>query len=188
MHQIADLSNSLVLSMLFGACLFVTMILILILISFSNTKNDDNGMLVFSYAQGQNAAGLMLNNRTNAANIKPAENNTTATATATMTNQIHGTLIVTKNIVDQSGVGKNNNASDFIITVHGNNPSPSSFRGNSSGTSVRLQMGMYSVTEKGPSGYNSSMTGDCSGGMMSIETKKCTITNTYTAKKSAIIV
>jgi hypothetical protein len=40
---------------------------------------------------------------------------------------------------------------------------------------------MYSVTETGPSGYNSTLTGDCSGGMMSVETK-CNITNTYSNK------
>ena len=36
-------------------------------------------------------------------------------------------------------------------------------------------MGMYSVTETKPSGYNSTFLGDCSGGMMSVETKNCTI-------------
>ena len=75
--------------------------------------------------------------------------------------------------------GGNKKPSDFIITVHGNNPSPSSFQGSSSGTAVKLQMGMYSVTQTKPSGYNSTFLGDCSGGMMSVETKNCTITNTY---------
>jgi hypothetical protein len=49
----------------------------------------------------------------------------------------------------------------------------------SSGTAVKLQMGMYSVTQTKLSGYNSTISGDCSGGMMSVEIKKCTITNTY---------
>jgi hypothetical protein len=40
-------------------------------------------------------------------------------------------------------------------------------------------MGMYSVTQTGASGYNSTLSGDCSGGMMSVETKNCTITNIY---------
>src|SRR5436190_225603 len=31
-------------------------------------------------------------------------------------------------------------------------------------------------------GYNSTLSGDCSGGMMSVETKKCTITNIYSIK------
>jgi len=64
-------------------------------------------------------------------------------------------------------------------TVHGNNTSPTTFQGNSSGTAVKLQMGMYSLTRTKPSGYNSIFVGDCSGGMMSVKTKKRTITNTY---------
>jgi hypothetical protein len=40
-------------------------------------------------------------------------------------------------------------------------------------------MGMYSITESGPSDYNSTSSMDCSGAVMSIETLKCNITNTY---------
>ena len=40
-------------------------------------------------------------------------------------------------------------------------------------------MGMYSVTQTKPLGYNSTLSGDCSGGMMSVETKNCTVTNIY---------
>jgi|SRR5215212_3079853 len=96
------------------------------------------------------------------------------------TDMVHGTLIVTKNVINLNSSKNNAKPSDFTITVHGNSPSPSSFQGSSSGTAVKLQMGMYSVTEQGPSGYNSSRSGDCSGGMMSVETKTCKITNTYT--------
>ena len=98
------------------------------------------------------------------------------------TDTIHGTLIVTKTVINLNNTKNNVKPSDFTITVHGNSPSPSSFQGSSSGTAVKLQMGMYSVTEQGPSGYNSSRSGDCSGGMMSVETKTCKITNTYTNK------
>jgi Prealbumin-like fold domain len=110
------------------------------------------------------------------ANIKPTENKMSSSPLPSV-NQVQGTLIVTEKVVNEGG--GNNKPSDFRITVHGNNPSPSSFPGSSSGTAVKLQMGMYSVTEAGPSSYNSTLLGDCSGGMMSVETKNCTIKNIY---------
>ena len=125
-------------------------------------------MLVPSYAERPSATD-MTNHTTD--DKKSADSTT---------NQIHGTLIVTKNVINFDGAKNSAKPSDFTITVHGNNPSPSSFQGSSSGTAVKLQMGMYSVTEQGPSGYNSTRSGDCSGGMMSVETKTCKITNTYT--------
>jgi prealbumin domain-containing protein len=103
--------------------------------------------------------------------IKPIESNIPPV------NQVQGTLIVAQKVVNEGGGNKK--PSDFTITVHGNNPSPSSFPGSSAGTAVKLQMGMYSVTVAGPPGYNSTLSGDCSGGMMSVETRNCTITNMY---------
>jgi hypothetical protein len=91
--------------------------------------------------------------------------------------KVEGSLIVTKKVNNEGG--GNSKPSDFTINVHGNNPSPSSFPGNSSGTIVKLDMGMYSITESGPSDYNSTSSMDCSGAVMSIETLKCNITNTY---------
>jgi hypothetical protein len=110
------------------------------------------------------------------ADIKPTGNKISSSALPPV-NPVQGTLIVTEKVVNEGGGNKK--PSDFTITVHGNNPSPGSFQGSSSGTAVKLQMGMYSVTEAGPSGYNSTFLGDCSGGMMSVETKNCTITNIY---------
>ncbi|HEY7572802.1 MAG TPA: hypothetical protein VH796_15675 [Nitrososphaeraceae archaeon] len=92
-------------------------------------------------------------------------------------NPVRGMLIVTEKVVNEGGGNKK--PSDFTITVHGNNPSPSTFQGNSSGIAVKLQMGMYSVTETKSSDYNSTISGDCSGGIMSVETKNCTIINVY---------
>ena len=103
-----------------------------------------------------------------------AENTTTSLPP---NNQVQGIVIVTKKVINEGGGDKK--PSDFTINIHGNDPSPSSFPGNSSGTTVKLYMGMYSVTETGPAGYNSSWSDDCSGGMMSSESKKCTITNMY---------
>ena len=99
------------------------------------------------------------------------------TSAAAISNTVQGTLIVTTK-VNNEGSGSNK-PSDFTIKVHGNNPSITSFPGNSSGTVVKLDMGMYSVTESGPSNYNSSSSMDCSGAVMSVETVKCEITNTY---------
>jgi Prealbumin-like fold domain len=149
------------------------------LIPYVHIGSNENGILLVSYAEGQKMTGMM--NQTDTSDIKSTENKT---ASSSSNNQIHGTLIVTKDVINRSG-GNNKNPSDFTITVHGNNPSPSSFPGSPSGTAVKLQMGMYSITETGPSGYNSTLTGDCSGGMMSVETKKCNITNTF-SNKSAI--
>jgi hypothetical protein len=56
---------------------------------------------------------------------------------------------------------------------------PSSFRGSSSGIPVKLHMGMYSVTETSLPGYNITLSDDRSGGIMSVQTKKCIITNFY---------
>jgi hypothetical protein len=89
--------------------------------------------------------------------------------------KLQGTLIVKTKVINSSAEAKK--PSDFILTIHGNDPSPSSFLGNSSGTHVKLHMGMYSTSVSGPSGYNSTFSGDCSGGMMAVETKECTITN-----------
>src|SRR6476661_549684 len=70
--------------------------------------------------------------------------------------------------------------SDFAITVSGNSPSPSSFSGSSSGTSVTLKDGKYSVTSSSPSGYSPSYSSGCSGTASGGVPIKCNITNKYT--------
>jgi hypothetical protein len=71
-----------------------------------------------------------------------------------------------------------NTSSDFIVNIHANNPTPASFKGGLE-TLVKLSMGMYSVTISSLPNYNSSFSGDCTGGIMKVETKICTIVNTY---------
>ncbi|HEX5977099.1 MAG TPA: hypothetical protein VFY68_07465, partial [Nitrososphaeraceae archaeon] len=91
-----------------------------------------------------------------------------------------GTLLITKQVVNDGGGEAE--PSDFTITVDGSNPTPSSFDGSSSGTSVQLFEGRYKVTESGPnsnSNYTSKLSRECSGNMREGESKKCTITNTY---------
>jgi hypothetical protein len=88
-----------------------------------------------------------------------------------------GTLLITKQVINDGGDAE---PSDFTITVDGNNPNSSSFDGSSSGTSVQLFEGRYKVTESGPnSNYTSKLSKECSDNMREGESKKCTITNTY---------
>src|SRR5919205_2456722 len=91
-----------------------------------------------------------------------------------------GTLVVTKQVINDGGGTKS--PSDFIITVNGNNPTPSSFRGSSSGTIIELSKGKYEVTESGSTtNYNSTLSNGCSGTINVGENKECTIINTYSA-------
>ena len=107
---------------------------------------------------------------------------TQAKATAGATNNtVQGTLVVTTKVNNEGG--GSSQPSDFTIKVHGNNPSNSSFPGNSSGTIIKLDMGMYSVTASGPPFYNSTSSMDCSGAVMSAETIKCEISSTYVKPK-----
>lgn len=140
-----------------------------------HVKSKANPLPLSSYEEIIEALGGVVMQNDNAY-IKPIENKLVSSALPSV-NPVQGTLVVTEKVVNEGGGNKK--PSDFAITVHGNNPSPSSFPGSSSGTAVKLEMGMYSVTETGPSGYNSTLSGDCSGGMMSVETKNCTITNVY---------
>lgn len=78
---------------------------------------------------------------------------------------------------------------DFIFTVTGNNPNPSNFPGSSSGVIVTLGAGPYDVEETsnipqtaGPFEVKiqTTETGDCSGTILSGESKTCTFTNDIT--------
>src|SRR5207245_998214 len=85
-----------------------------------------------------------------------------------------GTLKVTTKV---SGCKKN--PSDFTITVSWNSPSPSTFSGLSSGTSVGLKAGIYKVTASPILGYASTYSSGCSG-TASGGLVNCTVTNKYT--------
>src|SRR5919112_2324953 len=89
-----------------------------------------------------------------------------------------GTLVVMKQVINEGGGDKK--PSDFTITVSGNNPTPSSFAGSTSGTTVQISPGKYKVTESGSTtNYNSTLSNGCSGTIREGETNECTITNTY---------
>ncbi|MDR4492017.1 MAG: hypothetical protein R2685_14140 [Candidatus Nitrosocosmicus sp.] len=87
-----------------------------------------------------------------------------------------GLLIV--NVTTINGEIGTNTSSDFIVNIHANNPVPASFNGGPE-TLVKLSMGMYTVTISSIPNYNSSFSGDCTGGIMNVETKICNIVNTY---------
>jgi len=74
----------------------------------------------------------------------------------------------------------NNKPSDFTITVSGNRPSPRTFSGSSSGTTVALKPGKYSVSASYVSGYTTTYSPECSGTASGGVPIKCTVTNQYT--------
>lgn len=84
-------------------------------------------------------------------------------------------LIVIKHVINNNGGTAD--ANNFTMIVTANNPSPASFSGDESGTTVILNAGAYGVTESGLSGYTQSFSPDCSGSIAVGETKTCTITN-----------
>jgi hypothetical protein len=97
------------------------------------------------------------------------------TKTCTITNTFTpptGTLTVVKNVK-----GGTASPSDFIITVVGNNPSPKTFPGSSSGTTVTIGEGEYFVGEASIAGYDPGYSSGCSGTISADQTKECTVTN-----------
>ena len=149
-------------------------IVILITFDLSTAMTHTDNILRLSYSQQEQE--IVREQKTFSNESAQAK----ATAAAT-NNTVQGTLVVTT-IVNNEG-GGSSQPSDFTIKVHGNNPSNSSFPGNSSGTIIKLDMGMYSVTASGPPFYNSTSSMDCSGAVMSAETIKCEISNTYVKPK-----
>jgi hypothetical protein len=75
--------------------------------------------------------------------------------------------------------GGTSKPSDFTITVSGKSPSPKSFSGSSSGTSVTLKAGKYKVTGSGPSGYTTSYSSGCSGTASGAVPIKCTVSSSF---------
>jgi hypothetical protein len=145
-------------------------IVILITFNLSTIMTHSDNILRLSYSQQEQE--IVREQKTFSNESAQAK----ATAAAT-NNTVKGTLVVTTKVNNEGG--GSSQPSDFTIKVHGNNPSNSSFPGNSSGTIIKLDMGMYSVTASGPPFYNSTSSMDCSGAVMSAETIKCEISNTY---------
>jgi Prealbumin-like fold domain len=150
-------------------------IVILITFNLSTTMTHTDNILRLSYSQQEQE---IVREEKTFSNESAQAN---ATAAATNKNIVQGTLVVTTKVNNEGG--GSSQPSDFTIKVHGNNPSNSSFPGNSSGTIIKLDMGMYSVTASGPPFYNSTSSMDCSGAVMSAEAIKCEISNTYVKPK-----
>lgn len=103
--------------------------------------------------------------------------NDTLVSSIATTDKNKGVLIV--KVTTINGDEGMNNSSDFIVNVHANNPVPATFKGNLTGTIVELSMGMYSITISSIPSYNTSLSSDCAGGIMKVETAYCNIVNTY---------
>jgi len=86
-----------------------------------------------------------------------------------------GTLTVIKNVINDNGGTLT--SENFNIQVTGTNVSLSAFNGSSEGTIVELDEGAFSVTETPVTGYSGTLSADCSGVILSGESKICTITN-----------
>jgi hypothetical protein len=100
----------------------------------------------------------------------------TTTPTTTAPTPPTGTVTVFKQVV-----GGTAQPSDFTMRVEGNNPSPSTFQGSSSGTTVTLGQGSYQVTETTVADdYTPSFSSGCSGTISAAQTQTCTVTNTFT--------
>jgi Prealbumin-like fold domain len=136
---------------------------------FFSLAAENNGYNNLAYANGEELEAREIDNYPIAAYNRVSLTNPS--------DRIEGTLVVTKKVINENG--GTSIPSDFTINVHGNNAKPTSFPGNSSGTVVKLEMGMYSVTESGPSNYSSTSSMDCSGAVMSVEILSCDLTNTY---------
>ncbi len=93
------------------------------------------------------------------------------------TEENKGVIIV--KVTTLNGEHGKNFSSDFTVNIHANDPIPDTFKGNTTGTVVKLSMGMYSVTTSSIPYYNSSYSNDCNGGIMKVETKDCKIVMTY---------
>lgn len=86
-------------------------------------------------------------------------------------------LVVIKHVITDNGGTAT--VSEFAMTINdvtatGGN----TFAGSESGTNKTLTtVGLYNVTESGPSGYGASYSTDCTGTITLGETKTCTVTN-----------
>jgi YVTN family beta-propeller protein len=141
-----------------------------------NVTEEEGPNVSYDYAPGKYTPGYS----SNCAGEIQAGDTVRCTVTNKYNQFIPGILpklIITKQVVNEGGGEAE--PSDFTITVDGNNPTPSSFDGSSSGTSVTLNPGSYSVTENSLPEYTSSKSGECTGSLSDSETKQCTITNIY---------
>ncbi|HYO06778.1 MAG TPA: hypothetical protein VER14_07325, partial [Phototrophicaceae bacterium] len=91
-----------------------------------------------------------------------------------------GFLNIKKNVI-----GGDRPASDFTLSIEGNNPSKTAVNGSLDGVDVILGEGDYKVTEQPIAGYTTSYSEGCEGDItMNPQREFCVVTNTATAKGS----
>jgi hypothetical protein len=85
-------------------------------------------------------------------------------------------LTIIKDVInDNSGT---NIPGDFTMVINATNPSDNNFAGtNSTGTTITIDPGAYSVDETGPESYDATFSAQCSGTAFAGESYTCTITN-----------
>jgi hypothetical protein len=84
-------------------------------------------------------------------------------------------LTIIKKVENNNGGTKD--PSDFTIIVNANNPSNNNFSGSSTGTTITLGTGPYSVSELPETGYAATISSECSGIANEGDILTCTITN-----------
>jgi hypothetical protein len=85
--------------------------------------------------------------------------------------------------IKKNVVGDNTPASDFILSIAGNNPSMTAIAGSSVGVDVIVGEGYYKVTEQPTDGYSTTYSEGCEGEItMNSQREFCVVTNTATAK------
>src|SRR6266566_5663995 len=107
-------------------------------------------------------------------------------ASCTITNDDIQPQLIVKKVVNNTN-GGTKVSSDFTINVTGNAATPGSFPGSSTGTTVALNAGAYSVSETPVTGYTAAYSGDCTGSIAVGQTKTCTVTNRDQAATVTII-
>src|SRR5204862_4474 len=110
------------------------------------------------------------------------------TKTCTIVNDdVQPKLIVINHVINDNGGTAT--AASFTTNVTGSSPSPASFPGaESSGTTVALNAGSYSVSASSVTGYaQTSASADCAGTIALGETRTCTIVNDDVQPKLIVI-
>ena len=126
--------------------------------SYSVSIPSTNG---YAYTYGSNCTGSMVAGETRTCTI---------TATAGGTSYVNVTVDV------QNRYGGSRSASDFVITVSGQNPSTASIQGSVGSTQISMGPGAYSINVGTSNGYSVTRTDGCSGTINSGETRSCYIT------------
>jgi hypothetical protein len=133
---------------------------------FDNTQEQEDSNVICTHP-GENAA----------CSQEGAATPTSSSQTGT------GTLFVEKVVkclrtLEPSIISTCPPASEFTITVTGNNPIPSTFHGSADGTLVTLGVGAYKVNEEPFLGFDTTFSADCTGTIAPGDQKTCIVTNT----------